>query len=152
MYNEVHWTCIYPFIWYWMFFVLNIKIKHTAWECTCLQMKSRKNLLYFLFELLDLLCNGTCACYCKQLNFKKETTKICFHHWKIDKREASAMEATVQLSPGCYLRGHVIQSRKPAKPVYAFLGVPYAEQPKRFQYPEKLKLWQGIRDASKYGE
>ncbi len=61
------------------------------------------------------------------------------------------MEPTVKLSHRCYLRGRKIQPRLSGKSVYAFLGVPYAEQPKRFQYPEKLKLWQGVRDATKYG-
>ncbi len=62
------------------------------------------------------------------------------------------MEPTVKLSHRCYVRGRIIQPRISGRPVYAFLGVPYAEQPKRFQYPEKLKLWQGVRDATKYGE
>ena len=56
-----------------------------------------------------------------------------------------------QLSSFCSLSGRIIKPKPKGKDVYAFLGVPYAEQPDRFEYPAQLQLWNGCRDATKYG-
>ncbi len=58
----------------------------------------------------------------------------------------------VQLSSRCSLRGRTIRPKPEGQDVYAFLGVPYAEQPARFHYPTPLQLWAGCREATKYGE
>ena len=57
----------------------------------------------------------------------------------------------VHLSSRCSLRGRVIHPKPEGKDVFAFLGVPYAEQPARFEYPSSLQLWDGCRDAVTYG-
>ena len=56
-----------------------------------------------------------------------------------------------QLSSFCSLSGRVIKPKPKGKDVYAFLGVPFAEQPDRFEYPTQLRLWNGCREATKYG-
>ena len=62
----------------------------------------------------------------------------------------------VHLTRGTSLRGKVVHARgEEGKPVWAFLGVPFAEPPtgsRRFQKPQTLNLWQGERDAQHFGE
>ena len=61
----------------------------------------------------------------------------------------------VQLSKEASLRGFVTHARGSDKPVNAFLGIPYAAPPimdRRFKPPQPVALWDGERDATKYGE
>ena len=63
---------------------------------------------------------------------------------------------TVHLSPSCSLVGKVtrLPGASGTKDIFAFLGVPYAEPPingLRFRDPQPIKLWEGKRDAVKYG-
>lgn len=58
------------------------------------------------------------------------------------------------LSKTCSLKGKISNIPNGLKPVYSFLGVPYAQPPiarLRFMPPEPLQLWYGERDATKYG-
>lgn len=59
----------------------------------------------------------------------------------------------VRLTSQASLSGLNIFARNCAKPVMAFLGVPYAEQPERFAPPKPLfQLWNGTRSATKLGQ
>ncbi|ELU17172.1 hypothetical protein CAPTEDRAFT_141788 [Capitella teleta] len=62
--------------------------------------------------------------------------------------------ANVQLSETASLCGVETSARDHPARVFAFKGIPYAQPPtgnRRLRPPEPLKLWQGQRDASKYG-
>jgi carboxylesterase type B len=71
------------------------------------------------------------------------------------------MYPIVNLSSRCSVRGKVINvalkaavTDRKIRPVFAFLGVPYAQPPVgelRFQRPQPLSLWSGVRDALHYG-
>jgi para-nitrobenzyl esterase len=68
------------------------------------------------------------------------------------------MDPIVNLTPSCGLKGKVIKgadtSISGARDIYAFLGVPYAEPPTgklRFNNPQPLALWDGVRDAKEFG-
>ena len=61
----------------------------------------------------------------------------------------------VHLTNSTKLRGVKEYARNSNKPVYSFLGVPYAAPPvgkQRFQPPQPVPLWEGERDASEFGE
>lgn len=72
----------------------------------------------------------------------------------------------VNLTSSCMLRGKRVKvelrdaakqtvSHLPAcRDIFAFLGVRYAEPPtgdKRFQPPQPVNMWSGIRDATEFG-
>ena len=64
------------------------------------------------------------------------------------------MEPVVNLSEKCSLRGKC-ENLGIGVPNYAFLGVPYAEQPVgdlRFQLCQPLQLWEEEITALKYGK
>jgi len=66
-------------------------------------------------------------------------------------------EPVVYLAPSTGLRGKLIKVSDDdnVRSVYEFLGVPYAEPPigsRRFCDPTPLTLWDGIRDAKKFGK
>lgn len=68
------------------------------------------------------------------------------------------MDPIVNLTPTCGLRGKVVRAAdttiNDAQDVYEFLGVPYAEPPTgklRFNSPQPIKLWDGVRDAKEFG-
>ena len=63
------------------------------------------------------------------------------------------MGPVVYLSEKCSLRGKH-EDLGTESTSYAFLGVPYAEQPVgdlRFQFCQSLQLWDGERSAFDYG-
>ena len=62
------------------------------------------------------------------------------------------MQPIVKLNSQASLSGLVTSARDCAKPVMAFLGIPFAEPPDRFEPPRPLRqLWIGTRTATKYG-
>ena len=64
------------------------------------------------------------------------------------------MDPVCSLSPDCHLKGKFSTIPNHKKPISTFLGVPYAQSPTgplRFQPPQSISLWQGVRDATEYG-
>ncbi len=60
----------------------------------------------------------------------------------------------VILGPGTEISGRLTYAKTCSKPVYTFLGIPYAQPPVgelRFQPPQPLKLWSGCREATRFG-
>jgi len=75
---------------------------------------------------------------------------------------AEVMDPVVYLTPSSGLRGRLVKAATTAvnatanhntviSDVNAFLGVPYAEPPVRFSDPRPVSLWNGIRDATRFG-
>ena len=53
------------------------------------------------------------------------------------------------------LQGIIKHTRNSSKPVYTFLGVPYAQAPVgslRFQAPQPVKPWKGVKQAKSWGK
>ncbi|CAH1791127.1 unnamed protein product, partial [Owenia fusiformis] len=66
----------------------------------------------------------------------------------------SVKDPIIELDSGTSLKGTIVYAAKPLRPVYAFLGIPYAEPPIHklmFKPPLPAKLWKGVRDASSFG-
>lgn len=64
------------------------------------------------------------------------------------------MDPIAHLTPKTSLRGLKVFARGISKPVFAFLGVPFAEPPVgnlRFAPTVSVKLWTGERNAKKFG-
>ena len=64
-------------------------------------------------------------------------------------------ECSAKLGPDTFLKGNLVQLEDSEKPVYEFLGVPYAKPPVgklRFKRPEPIDLWSGCRNAKEFGE
>ena len=60
----------------------------------------------------------------------------------------------VTLDPDSQLSGKTLYANTSNRPVYTFLGIPYAQPPVgelRFRPPQPAQLWSGCRDATKYG-
>ena len=63
--------------------------------------------------------------------------------------------AFVHISPSCSLRGKVCKDKNDRRPVFTFLGIPFAAPPVgnlRFKPPVTSELWNGERDATEYGK
>ncbi len=61
----------------------------------------------------------------------------------------------MKLGQDSQLRGKTLYAKTSNKPVYTFLGIPYAQPPVgelRFRPPQRAQLWSGCRDATEYGK
>jgi carboxylesterase type B len=64
-----------------------------------------------------------------------------------------ATNPIIRLTNKASLSGMNAFARNCAKPVKAFLGIPYAEPPERFAPPKPLfQLWNGTKAATKLGQ
>ena len=66
-----------------------------------------------------------------------------------------SVHSTIHLGPDTSLKGKVVHTRNGHKPIYAFLGIPYAQPPVgqlRFKRTQPIPLWQGTREALEYGK
>ena len=62
---------------------------------------------------------------------------------------------SVNLTEECSLKGNIEWFPGGSRMVNAFLGIPYAQPPtgeRRFQPPQPVQLWQGERQAVKFGK